>query len=88
MRFYFLFVLLIITFFSCKQDHVITDSNYAYVGGEIINPNTNYIVLSKDQKILDTVKLNGVNRFIYKIDSLNQGVYTFKHGLESQIIFL
>ncbi|MDO6761503.1 hypothetical protein Q4566_14925 [Tamlana sp. 2_MG-2023] len=88
MRFYFSFIVLLLAFFSCEKNADNAANSCAYIGGEIINPSTNYVVLSKNQSILDTVKLNGVNRFIYKIDSLQPGLYTFKHGLESQIVLL
>lgn len=88
MRINFLIVVLLFTLFNCNQNHRVEKNSYAYVGGEIINPNTNYVVISKDQKVIDTVKLNGVNRFLYKIDSLTPGIYTFKHGIETQIVLL
>jgi len=62
--------------------------NYAYIGGEIINPNTNYIVLSKDKIIIDTIKLDGRNRFLYKVKKLDEGIYTFRHGGEFQMILI
>ncbi|WP_067146271.1 TlpA family protein disulfide reductase [Pseudotamlana agarivorans] len=88
MRIYFSVVVLLLTFFGCKQDSDNERDSYAYIGGEIINPNTNYVVLSIDQKVIDTVKLNGVNRFLYKLDSLTPGIYTFKHGVETQMVLL
>lgn len=73
------------TFFGCNEDKY---DNYAYLGGQIINPRTDFVVLSKNEKILDTVRLDGYNRFIYKIDSLEDGIYTFKHGDEFQMVLL
>ncbi|KAB1067591.1 hypothetical protein F6U93_09905 [Tamlana haliotis] len=86
MRFYFSFLVLLVTLSSCKDE--IAPCSYAYLGGEIINPSSNYVILTKDDVVLDTVKLNGVNRFIYKINPVKSGIYTFKHGLEAQIAFL
>ena len=73
---------------GCKKDSDEATINFAYLGGEIINPNTNYIVLSKNEAIIDTVKLDGRNRFLYKIDDLNEGLYTFRHGGDFQLILL
>ncbi|GGZ70950.1 TlpA family protein disulfide reductase [Algibacter mikhailovii] len=87
MKFYLSFILIIITFFSCKKDNK-TAVNYAYIGGEIINPSTNYIVLSKDKTIIDTIKLDGRNRFHYKIKKLDEGMHTFRHGGEFQMILI
>lgn len=79
-------ILLTLTFLSCKNDT--KNANYAYLGGEIINPTTNFIVLEKDDELIDTVKLDGRNRFIYKIENLNPGFYSFTHGGEFQMILL
>uniref|UniRef100_UPI00262FA272 TlpA family protein disulfide reductase n=1 Tax=uncultured Algibacter sp. TaxID=298659 RepID=UPI00262FA272 len=35
-----------------------------------------------------TVRLDGKNRFLYKIDTLKEGIYTFRHGGEYQLILL
>ena len=72
---------------GCKEESDNT-ADYAYFGGEIINPNTNYVVLSKNEAVIDTIKLDGRNRFLYKIEGLEQGLYTFRHGGEYQMILL
>lgn len=87
MKSYYSFILIALTFFGCKKDSQ-TAIDYAYIGGEIINPNSNYVVLSKDEIVIDTIKLDGRNRFLYKVKKLNEGIHTFKHGLEYQMIFL
>tara|TARA_R110002096_G_scaffold30724_5_gene91366 strand:- start:956 stop:2341 length:1386 start_codon:yes stop_codon:yes gene_type:complete len=74
--------------FGCKKDTTAAEGDIAYFGGEIINPNTNYIVLSKSETIIDTIKLDGRNRFIYKVKNLQEGLYTFKHGGEYQMVLL
>ncbi|GAA4882226.1 thioredoxin family protein [Flaviramulus aquimarinus] len=89
MKLYFTFILiLIIFFFGCKKDSNETAIDYAYIGGKIINPNTNYVVLFKNKTILDTIRLDGRNRFLFKINSLQEGLYTFRHGEEYQMILL
>ena len=88
MKLYFTLICILLTIIGCKKDSNEVTTDYAYLGGEIINPNTNYIVLSKNEVILDTVKLDGRNRFLYKIDELNEGLYTFRHGGEFQLILL
>lgn len=87
MKFYLSIILVLITLFGCKKDSK-TNVNYAYIGGEIINPNTNYIVLSKDETIIDTIKLDGRNRFLYKVKNLDEGIHTFRHGGEFQMILI
>jgi hypothetical protein len=88
MKFYLSFVLIILTFFSCKKDSDNAAVDYAYIGGEIINPNTNYIVLSKGEIIIDSIKLDARNRFIYKVKNLEEGIHTFRHAGEFQMILL
>ena len=88
MKLYLILIGILITTIGCKKDSDETTIDYAYLGGEIINPNTNYIVLSKNEAIIDTVKLDGRNRFLYKVDDLNEGLYTFRHGGEYQLILL
>ena len=81
-----------LSFVSCKDDTKEKDDNYAYLGGEIINPKKNFVILSKSEQILDTVTLDANNRFLYKIEQLEDGLYTFKlpaaEGLEFQMVLL
>ncbi|TPN82343.1 thioredoxin-like domain-containing protein [Aquimarina algicola] len=88
--FTFKFLILIsflITITSCSTPKK-SDRQATYFGGEIINPNTNYVVLSKGYDFRDTIFLDDNNRFIYKIDSLQDGLYSFKHNPESQVVIL
>lgn len=87
MKLYTAFIFILITVLGCKKENDKL-ANYAYFGGEIINPNTNYVVLSRNETVIDTIKLDGRNRFLYKINDLNQGLYAFRHGGEYQMIFL
>ena len=88
MKLSLLSLLLTLTLFSCKNDEPKADLNYAYLGGEIINPNNNYVVISKAEVVLDTVLLDSRNRFLYKIENLKEGFYTFHHGGEIQMVLL
>ncbi|WP_298553792.1 hypothetical protein [uncultured Algibacter sp.] len=88
MKFSFTIVFIVLTVLGCKKDNKESALDYAYLGGEIINPNTDFIVLSKNEAIIDTVNLDGKNRFLYKIDDLTEGLYTFRHGGEYQLILL
>lgn len=45
---------------SCKKDF--EDDDYiAYFGGEIVNPNNNFILFLKDNKVIDTIFLDVKN---------------------------
>lgn len=83
-----LYYLLVASFvFSCENSRS-NQGDYAYFGGEIINPSNNYITLSNVNDGKDTIYLDQSNRFLYKIDSLKPGLYSFTHGGEFQTILL
>ncbi|WP_339917450.1 hypothetical protein [Yeosuana marina] len=86
MRQYVYFIIVALSLFACKNDN--DQSDYAYLGGEIINPNNNFIVLSRADQVIDTISLDSHNRFVYKLKNLNPGMYTFRHGSEVQTVFL
>lgn len=74
--------------FSCQFKGEKT-GEYAYIGGEIINPKNNSVVLfNTDGKIIDSINLDKNNRFIYKIDNLHPGLYSITHGGEYQMLLL
>ncbi|PNQ72650.1 hypothetical protein C1T31_10910 [Hanstruepera neustonica] len=87
-----LILFMALSFVSCKDDTTASESDYAYLGGEVINPRKNFVILSKSDRVLDTVTLDANNRFLYKIDNLENGLYTFKlpaaEGLEYQMVLL
>ncbi|MCB0382290.1 MAG: redoxin domain-containing protein [Psychroserpens sp.] len=87
MKFYFYTFLTTLLVFSCKNSKPI-QGDFAYFGGEIINPSNNYVTLSNPQDSRDTIYLDENNRFIHKIDDLTPGIYTFTHGGEYQTILL
>ncbi|PKQ44133.1 TlpA family protein disulfide reductase [Confluentibacter flavum] len=84
MKLFFFYIIFALTVFSCKKDK----DDFAFIGGEISNPNTNFVVISKADLVLDTISLDKNNRFIYKVDNLISGIYTFKHGGEVQMVLL
>ncbi|MFB9058201.1 hypothetical protein ACFFU9_15760 [Mariniflexile ostreae] len=88
MKIYFWLPILIISLVSCKTDSNENDGDVAYLGGEIINANTNFVVLLKGEMVLDSIILDDSNRFLYKIKHLSPGLYTFRHGSEIQMVLL
>jgi hypothetical protein len=73
---------------GCKSNSDISD-NYAYIGGEIVNPKNKTIVLYNTKgKVVDSVLLDANNRFIHKINNLEPGLYSLTHGGEYQMIIL
>lgn len=72
---------------SCNSDENTCD--FAYFGGEIINPNNNYLLFYDDtESTIDTIYLDKNNRFLYKAEGLNPGLHSFVHGSEYQAVFL
>lgn len=75
-------------FFGCVNNNP-TSETYAYFGGEIINPNNNYITLRAiDQEVPDTLFMDSNNRFQHHIKNLKPGIYFFMHGGEYQMLML
>ena len=63
--------------------------DYAYIGGEIINPKNKSVVLYNTKgKVLDSITLDSNNRFIHKVNDLETGLYTVTHGGEYQMVLL
>lgn len=76
---------LFLTFSGCNSREEIT---LTYFGGKIKNPKDKYVYFTKGKKVLDSAKLNDHNKFSFKLDSLDLGLYTFKHGVEFQYVYL
>ena len=83
---YILGILTLLLITSCKTS---SDKDaVTYFGGQIINPKSNFVLLLKDNEVIDTITLDKENRFLSKYKSLKEGLYTFKHGIEFQYIYL
>ncbi len=78
-------LVLIFSFSSCDNKEEVT---YTYFGGKIKNPKAKYVYFNKGKKVLDSARLDSHNKFSFKIDSLELGLYTFKHGAEFQYLYL
>jgi hypothetical protein len=83
---YCAFILLLSALTSCDSNDSV--SKHAYFGGEIINPMDNFIVLHKDDKIIDTIPLDKNNKFLTKIKSCQSGLYYFYHKPEYQYVYI
>ncbi len=74
-----------ILIFSCSPDK---QNDTVFIGGEIVNPISEYFILSRDEQIIDTVFLNQNNQFGERFEGLEEGIYTFNHPPENQIMYL
>lgn len=80
-----LFVLcsyLVVILNACQKSEDAT-----YFGGEIVNPNSNQVLLLKNDLVIDTLILDNDNRFFKKYTHLEPGLYTFKHEPEFQYVY-
>lgn len=77
------FILLV---YSCQKKFE-PDDYTAYLQGEVINPNSPYILFCKDNDVLDTIYLDKNNKFFKKFDSLTPGMYIYRHNPEYQYVF-
>lgn len=88
----FLVIIASLTIVSCKKDTNVNEGDIAYFGGEVVNPLKDFVILSKSDKILDTIALDENNRFMYKVKPVESGLYTFRlwasQGLEYQMVLL
>lgn len=65
-----------------------TDDNYtAYFSGQVKNARQPYLLFSRDNKVVDTIRLDKENRFTVKFDSLTPGMYSFKLEPDYQYIY-
>ena len=88
MKYLSVIVLFLITLTGCKSD-ITETGDYAYFGGEIINPNNSFVTIHGPQMTAeDTIYLDDNNRFIHKVLDITPGVYLFTHGGEYQMIVL
>ena len=83
---YKLLLFLLIVLSACVGEKDIIDATY--FGGKIINPKDSHIFFFKGEELLDSTKLTEKNKFLFKFDSIYEGMYTFRHGPEVQFIFL
>ncbi|NCT19118.1 MAG: hypothetical protein COZ75_13825 [Flavobacteriaceae bacterium CG_4_8_14_3_um_filter_34_10] len=82
-----LLVFLTILFLNSCSNPTTEKDKGGWIGGEIVNPVSNHILLTKNEKIIDTIPLDSNNRFLYRLDSIEKGLYNFIHN-EYQIIYL
>ena len=60
----------------------------AFFAGEIVNPTSEFVVLSKGDVVVDTAKLDEQNRFAFTLDTISEGLYHFNHEPELQYVYL
>ncbi len=85
---YFYFLIFACAFLLTGCNEKSSDDNSIYIGGQINNPETDYVVISRENKTIDTLFLDEKNQFGKDYKDLEPGIYTFKHPPESQIMYM
>ncbi|GGW43394.1 hypothetical protein [Arenibacter certesii] len=80
----YVFILAFVT--SCGTE--IKKSPNVFFAGEILNPTSEYVVLYKDEVVIDSAKLTDDNRFSIQLKSAAEGLYHFDHQPELQYVYL
>lgn len=89
MRISLLFLLCIFIVSSCKTDSSgFFNNSSTFLGGEIINPKSNNVILYDKNGAIDTIELNQNNKFFYELTDAKSGLYYFKHSHQRQNIFI
>jgi hypothetical protein len=70
-------------FLSCSQ----TQKHETYFGGGIVHPKADHVLLFKDNKLVDSIKLDGKGHFHYKFNLEEPALFTFRHAYEPQSVF-
>ncbi len=81
-----LLFLFLITLAGCSNGE--KNSPKVFFAGQIINPTDDYVVLYKGEHIIDSAKLDEKNRFVFELDSVDEGLHHFNHSPELQYVFL
>ena len=71
---------------SCKEENENTPV-YTWIGGEIVNPIEDYVIILKGEQVIDSIKLNESNFFLYQAENIEAGLYSFRHK-EFQVFYL
>lgn len=79
-------ILVAFSLLSCNSEKSEQETG-AWFGGEIVNPNSKHIILTRNEKVIDTIALDNSNRFLYYIENVEKGIYNFLHQ-EYQMVYL
>ncbi|WP_340063373.1 TlpA family protein disulfide reductase [Ascidiimonas aurantiaca] len=82
---YLLLASTIFLMYSCENS---SKDVSTYFGGEIVNPNSPYVVLYKNDEVVDSVMLDDNNRFLIELETIDEGLYHFEHVPEMQYVFI
>ncbi len=81
-----LLLIISVFFLSCEKEN--KTSTEVFIKGQIANPSSEYVVISKNNINIDTLRLDENNRFQGNLKGIKAGLYVFRHPPENQIIYL
>ena len=81
-----LLILLAVIFCACEQPT--KPKNHVYFAGEIVNPTSDYVVLYRKDKIVDSAKIDASNHFVFNLEEIDEGLHHFDHSPELQYVYL
>ena len=75
----------LVVFLSCVEKNVPSDT--VFFAGEIVNPTSNYVLLYKNEAVVDSAKLDENNRFSFTLDNIEEGLHHFDHAPQYQYVY-
>ncbi len=84
MKYYYLLFISIL--FSCNNN--IFKNKSIFIGGNIINPSSKFVLLYKNEEMIDTIFLDKENKFSQRFFDLSPGVYKLEHPPKNESIFI
>jgi len=71
---------------GCEQNA--PKSQTVLLTGQIVNPTNDAVILYKNDRVIDSAKLDKKNRFRFELDNIDEGLHHFNHEPEQQYIYL
>lgn len=82
----FLPLIFFLVFLSCQSER--SSSEAVILSGQIVNPTNEYVVLYKNDQVVDSARLDENNRFNFTLLDIDEGLHHFDHNPEQQYVFL
>ncbi len=80
-----LLVFTLIGVFSCGEKK--EEDTTVYFTGEIVNPTSDYVVLFRNDIVVDSAKLDEDSRFSFRLTAIQEGLHHFDHDPQQQYIY-
>tara|TARA_R110002124_G_scaffold117289_1_gene274332 strand:- start:2057 stop:3445 length:1389 start_codon:yes stop_codon:yes gene_type:complete len=81
---YFFSLISLVLIGSCTTSN---KEKLTYFGGKIIHPKSDFVLLYKNDKLIDSLFLDNDDKFLGSYKNFNEGFYYFIHGNENQYVY-